>query len=87
MVSTQFQRDFQHYLATSLDYVVVRVDARGTGFQGRKFRSTVRGRLGEVERRDVIEVARRWAEKAYVDEKRVGVWGWVRFARRAQSVE
>ncbi|POY71116.1 hypothetical protein BMF94_5873 [Rhodotorula taiwanensis] len=76
MVSTQFQRDFQHYLATSLDYVVVRVDARGTGFQGRKFRSTVRGRLGEVERRDVIEVARRWAEKAYVDEKRVGVWGW-----------
>jgi hypothetical protein len=24
-----------------------------------------------------VKVARRWAEKAYVDGKRVGVWGWV----------
>lgn len=78
IITTKFQRDFHHYLATSLDYIVVRVDPRGTGFRGRKFRSTVRGRLGEIERQDVIEVARRWAHKAYVDEKRIGVWGWVR---------
>ncbi|BGP54623.1 Dipeptidyl peptidase 4 [Rhodotorula sphaerocarpa] len=76
IITTKFQRDFHHYLATSLDYIVVRVDPRGTGFRGRKFRSTVRGRLGEIERQDVIEVARRWAHKAYVDEKRIGVWGW-----------
>ncbi|GAA5990808.1 hypothetical protein JCM10908_000026 [Rhodotorula pacifica] len=76
IITTKFQRDFQHYLATSLDYVIVRVDSRGTGFNGRKFRSTVRGRLGEIERDDVTEVARRWAEKPYIDEKRVGVWGW-----------
>lgn len=81
IVTNKFQRDFQHYLATSLDYVIVRVDPRGTGYNGRKFRSTVRGRLGEVETSDVTEVARMWAEKTYIDEKRVGVWGWVSFAR------
>lgn len=37
----------------------------------------MRGRLGEIETEDVTEVARQWAEKAYIDEKRVGVWGWV----------
>ncbi|GAA5863444.1 hypothetical protein JCM3774_005292 [Rhodotorula dairenensis] len=76
IVTSKYQRDFQHYLATSLDYIIVRIDPRGTGYNGRKFRSTVRGRLGEIETGDVTEVARRWAEKAYVDEKRVGVWGW-----------
>ncbi|KWU42198.1 hypothetical protein RHOSPDRAFT_21578 [Rhodotorula sp. JG-1b] len=76
IVTNKFQRDFQHYLATSLDYVIVRVDPRGTGYNGRTFRSTVRGRLGEIETKDVTEVARQWAEKAYIDEKRVGVWGW-----------
>ena len=77
IITSKFQRDFQHYLATTLDYVIVRTEPRGTGYNGRKFRSTVRGRLGEIETKDVTEVARRWAEKAYVDEKRVGVWGWV----------
>ncbi|TKA51992.1 hypothetical protein B0A53_05076 [Rhodotorula sp. CCFEE 5036] len=76
IITNKFQRDFQHYLATTLDYVIVRIDPRGTGYNGRKFRSTVRGRLGEIETKDVTEVARRWAEKAYVDGKRVGVWGW-----------
>ncbi|KAL7337004.1 dipeptidyl aminopeptidase [Rhodotorula toruloides] len=76
MVNTRWQRDFQHYLTTQHNYIVVRIDPRGTGFRGRKFRTAVRGRLGELEARDVVETARRWAAKRYVDEKRIGVWGW-----------
>ncbi|GAA6056636.1 hypothetical protein JCM3770_006322 [Rhodotorula araucariae] len=74
--TTRFQRDWQHYLAVSLGYVVVRVDPRGTGFRGRRFRTTVRRRLGEVEAQDVVAAASEWAKRKYVDEKRVGIWGW-----------
>ncbi|GAA5909754.1 hypothetical protein JCM6882_002665 [Rhodosporidiobolus microsporus] len=76
LVSPKFQRDWHHYLCTALGYVIVRVDGRGTGFRGRKFRTTVRGRLGEVEARDVVETGRIWSKKPYIDEKRVGIWGW-----------
>ncbi|GEM07683.1 dipeptidyl aminopeptidase [Rhodotorula toruloides] len=76
MVNTRWQRDFQHYLSIQHNYIIVRIDPRGTGFRGRKFRTAVRGRLGQLEARDVIETARRWAARKYVDERRVGVWGW-----------
>ncbi|GJN88898.1 hypothetical protein Rhopal_001869-T1 [Rhodotorula paludigena] len=75
-VTTRFQRDWHHYLAVSLGYIVVRVDPRGTGFRGRRFRTTVRGRLGQIEAEDVVAAAEEWAKKPYVDEKRVGIWGW-----------
>ncbi|GAA5872183.1 hypothetical protein JCM8547_003828 [Rhodosporidiobolus lusitaniae] len=76
MVNTRWQRDWQHYLCTSNEYLIVRLDGRGTGFKGRKFRTGVRGNLGALEAQDVIEAARVWAKKAYVDEKRIGIWGW-----------
>ncbi|GAA5989679.1 hypothetical protein JCM5350_001661 [Sporobolomyces pararoseus] len=76
MVTTKFQRDWQHYICTALGYVIVRVDPRGTGFKGRKHRVVVKNRLGEVERSDVIEAARQWSQLPYIDEKRVGIWGW-----------
>lgn len=77
MVSTQWSRDFHHYLVTSLGFIVVKVDPRGTGFKGRGFKVPVRGKLGKLESEDVVEAARRWSEKDYVDSKRVGIWGWV----------
>ncbi|GAA5897725.1 uncharacterized protein JCM6883_006796 [Sporobolomyces salmoneus] len=58
MVTTKFQRDWQHYICTASGYVIVRVDPRGTGFRGREHRVLVKNRLGEVERSDVIEAAR-----------------------------
>lgn len=77
MVTTQWSRDWHHYLVTSLGYVVVKVDPRGTGYKGRKFRVPVSGRLGQLEAHDVVEAARHYVDLPYIDEKRVGVWGWV----------
>ncbi|KAK4049074.1 Dipeptidyl peptidase 4 [Microbotryomycetes sp. JL201] len=76
MVTDQWQRDWHHYLATSLEYIIVKVDPRGTGFKGRAFRMPVRKQLGILEAQDVVETARQWAKLPYIDEKRVGIWGW-----------
>lgn len=75
-VERKFSVDFQSYIASSLGYIVVTVDGRGTGFIGRKARCIVRGNLGHYESRDQIETARIWAKKEYVDETRMAIWGW-----------
>lgn len=74
MVHSKFDLDWHHHLASSLSYVVLVVDARGTGSRGRGFRSVVRNRLGEKEREDVVFAVGEYAEREWVDEKRVGIW-------------
>ncbi|KAG8722707.1 hypothetical protein FRC08_012586 [Ceratobasidium sp. 394] len=76
MVHSRFERDWHHYVACSLKYVVVVVDGRGTGFKGRQLRNPVRGNLGYWEVVDQINAAKIWAAKQYVDSKRIGIWGW-----------
>jgi len=76
MVSARWERDWHHYLACSLKYIVVVVDGRGTGYKGRKLRNPVRKNLGEYEVRDQLNAARLWASKRYVDARRIGIWGW-----------
>lgn len=75
-VDRKFTVDFQAYVASSLGYIVVTVDGRGTGFIGREARCIVRGNLGHYEARDQIETAKIWANKKYVDETRMAIWGW-----------
>lgn len=75
-VTKSFQIDYQAYVAAGLEYIVVTVDGRGTGFIGRKARVAVRGDLGNLEAHDQIETAKIWAAKDYVDEKRIAIWGW-----------
>ncbi|KAG8844098.1 hypothetical protein FRB91_002870 [Serendipita sp. 411] len=76
MVSLQWDRDWHHYLACSMKYIVVVVDGRGTGFKGRKLRNPVRNNLGEHEVQDQINAAKHWKSKRYVDSRRIGIWGW-----------
>ncbi|KZF23764.1 putative dipeptidyl-aminopeptidase B [Xylona heveae TC161] len=76
MVDKKFVVDFQSYLASKLNYIVVTVDGRGTGFIGRKARCIVRDNLGHYESHDQIETAKIWAAKDYVDESRMAIWGW-----------
>ncbi|KAK2467357.1 hypothetical protein APHAL10511_000592 [Amanita phalloides] len=76
LVDVRFVRDWQHYLVCGLQYIVVVVDGRGTGYKGRKLRNPVKGNLGYWETVDQINAARIWAAKTYVDPKRIGIWGW-----------
>ena len=75
-VDRKFTIDFQSYVASSLGYLVVTVDGRGTGHVGRQTRCIIRGKLGQYESRDQIESAKIWASKNYVDETRMAIWGW-----------
>lgn len=76
MVNRRFHIDFQSYIASSLGYIVVTVDGRGTGFIGRKARTIIRNELGKYEAHDQIETAKIWAAKSYVDASRMAIWGW-----------
>ncbi|KAL4974950.1 putative dipeptidyl-aminopeptidase B [Aspergillus desertorum] len=75
-VDRRFSVDFQSYVAAALGYIVVTVDGRGTGFIGRKARCIIRGNIGHYEAIDQIATAKEWAQKSYVDESRMAIWGW-----------
>lgn len=75
-VNKVFTVDFQAYIASSLGYIVVTVDGRGTGFIGREARCIIRGNIGYWESRDQIETAKIWAKRKYVDSSRLAIWGW-----------
>ncbi len=57
-------------------YIVACVDARGTGFRGESFKKQTYGDLGRREVEDQISFARYWASQPYVDEARIGIYGW-----------
>ncbi|KAH6638238.1 putative dipeptidyl-aminopeptidase B [Boeremia exigua] len=75
-VDRKFTVDFQSFIASSLGYIVVTVDGRGTGFLGRKHRCITRGNIGHYEALDQIAAGKIWAKKKYVDEDRMAIWGW-----------
>ncbi|KAI9318550.1 dipeptidyl peptidase IV N-terminal region-domain-containing protein [Dichotomocladium elegans] len=75
-VTYRFTLDWHTYLASQLDYIVVMVDSRGTGFRGRDYRTCVRGRLGDLEVEDQIMAARHWADLQYIDKEKMAIWGW-----------
>lgn len=57
-VDVEYKRDWHDYLVCTLQYVVVVVDGRGTGFKGRHLRNPVRNNLGFWETQDQIYAAR-----------------------------
>lgn len=75
-VDRTFQLNFQSYIASSLGYIVITLDGRGTGHLGRAARCIVRGNLGHYEAHDQIAAAKMWAAKKYVDAERIAIWGW-----------
>lgn len=75
-VDRRFKVNFQSYVPSSLGYIVVTLDNRGTGFIGRKARTIIRKNIGHYEAIDQIACAKFWAEKSYVDVDRMAIWGW-----------
>ncbi|PCH77282.1 MAG: S9 family peptidase [Flavobacteriaceae bacterium] len=65
---------FQHLAQKG--YIIVCVDGRGTGFKGADFKKVTYLNLVKYETIDQIAAAKQLAERSYIDENQVGIWGW-----------
>ncbi len=74
-VLDEWNIDWEYYLATQ-NYVVACVDGRGTGARGVKFRKCTYQQLGILETKDQIETAKFLSSQHYIDNERIGIWGW-----------
>ena len=63
------------YLAQN-GYIVASIDNRGTGGRSRNFRDCTYLQLGQLETIDQIAGAKHLGSFDYIDEKRIGIWGW-----------
>ncbi|MCH2450417.1 MAG: S9 family peptidase [Gracilimonas sp.] len=70
------QRPMWHQYLVSEGYIVVSVDNRGTGARGRDFKKQTYKKLGQLETADQVEAAKTLAQLPYIDEGRIGIWGW-----------
>jgi len=57
-------------------YVVACVDNRGTNGRGEAFRKATYMKLGELETIDQVEAAQWFGSQNYIDEERIGMFGW-----------
>ncbi len=69
-------RDMWLSYLTTQGYIVVSVDNRGTGGRGSKFMKSTYGKLGELEVADQIAAAKYLGSLKYIDESRIGIFGW-----------
>jgi dipeptidyl-peptidase-4 len=69
-------RPMWHQFLANQGYIVVSVDNRGTGARGRDFKKQTYKKLGQYETEDQIAVANYLANLSFVDEDRIGIWGW-----------
>ena len=67
---------WHQYLAETYNVVVVSVDNRGTGGRGKAFQDVPYRQLGQPEAADQIAAAQSLADSTWVDNDRVGIWGW-----------
>jgi dipeptidyl-peptidase-4 len=57
-------------------YIVVSVDARGTGYRGKDFKHSTYLQLGKYETEDQIAAAKELGAMSYIDKNRIGIFGW-----------
>lgn len=57
-------------------YIVVSVDARGSGYRGREFKHSTYLQLGKHETEDQIAAAKNLGDLPYIDKDRIGIFGW-----------
>jgi dipeptidyl-peptidase-4 len=63
-------------LANVHGIIVVSVDNRGTGGKGAEFKKCTYQQLGKLEIEDQIAAAQKLGAESYIDENRIGIWGW-----------
>lgn len=77
-VSNSFMgsNDYWYQMLANKGYIVVTVDGRGTGFKGRDFKKVTQKELGKLELKDQVDAAKLLGQRDYIDENRIGIWGW-----------
>lgn len=65
-----------HQYLTTLGYIVISVDNRGTGNRGVEFKHSTYMQLGKLEHQDQTEAAKWIGQQSWADASRIGIWGW-----------
>jgi len=68
--------DYWHNMLAQQGMIVVCVDGRGTGYKGSEFKKSTYLNLVKYETEDQIAAAKKLAERSYIDENNIGIWGW-----------
>lgn len=68
--------DYWYQMLAQKGYIIACVDGRGTGLKGADFKKMTQRELGKYEVEDQIEAAKILGELPYIDETRIGIWGW-----------
>ncbi len=68
--------DYWYYMLAQQGYIIACVDGRGTGFKGRDFKKVTQKELGKYEIEDQINAGKELGKLDYIDENRIGIWGW-----------
>ena len=63
-------------LANEYNIIIVSVDNRGTGARGAEFKKMTYRQLGKFETQDQIAAAKIFGNKSFINEQRIGIWGW-----------
>lgn len=74
-VLDEFDYGWEQYLATQ-GFVVIGVDVRGSDGRGEDFRKSTYLQLGQLEAKDLCDVAQYLATQSYIDKNRIGIYGW-----------
>lgn len=67
---------FFHQMLVQKGYIVAVIDSRGTGGRGEQFKKLTYKQLGKYELEDHIAGAKFLSTLEYVDDSRIGIWGW-----------
>ncbi len=69
-------REYWYQMLAQKGYIIACIDGRGTGYRGRDFKKVTYKELGKYETEDQIEAAKELGKLPYIDEQRIGIWGW-----------
>jgi dipeptidyl-peptidase-4 len=68
--------DYWHNMLAQKGMIIACVDGRGTGFKGSDFKKSTYLNLVKYETEDQIAAAKKLAERSYINEDNIGIWGW-----------
>lgn len=76
--TTKFSASLEESLSSNINAIVLKIEPRGTGGKGWKFRSWATEKLGFWEPRDLVTVTQNYIKEneGVIDEDKVAVWGW-----------